>query len=77
MISIRLHEIADLLGCAPPEVNPSIESIVTDSRKVRYGALFAALEGSRVDGHDYAETAARLGAIANQFGPLGAVFCRN
>ena len=33
-----------------------------DSRQVRPGALFCCLDGSRVDGHDYAETAAGDGA---------------
>jgi len=64
VISLTLHEIADQLGCAFPAENPTIESIVTDSRKVEFGSLFAALEGSRVDGHDFASTAVSLGATA-------------
>ena len=47
-----------------PEVDVTVESIVSDSRKVHHGALFAALPGSQVDGHDYAESAARMGAAA-------------
>jgi UDP-N-acetylmuramoyl-tripeptide--D-alanyl-D-alanine ligase len=42
----------------------AVESIVTDSRKVDFGALFAALPGSQVDGHDFAPAAVKLGAVA-------------
>ncbi len=38
--------------------------VVTDSRQAVPGALFAALPGERVDGHDYAAAAARGGAAA-------------
>lgn len=72
MIRLRLSELADALGCpAPvpgangkPARDVTIESIVTDSRKVDFGALFAALPGSQVDGHDFAPAAVQLGAVA-------------
>jgi UDP-N-acetylmuramoyl-tripeptide--D-alanyl-D-alanine ligase len=72
VIRIRLSELAAALGCPPPARKPSqngerevmVESIVTDSRKVDFGALFAALPGSQVDGHDFAPAAVRLGAVA-------------
>jgi UDP-N-acetylmuramoyl-tripeptide--D-alanyl-D-alanine ligase len=38
--------------------------VVIDSRQATPGALFAALPGERVDGHDYAAAAARSGAAA-------------
>jgi UDP-N-acetylmuramoyl-tripeptide--D-alanyl-D-alanine ligase len=38
--------------------------VVIDSRQVRPGALFAALPGDHVDGHDYAAAAAANGAAA-------------
>lgn len=38
--------------------------VVTDSRQIRPGALFVALPGERVDGHDYVAQAARDGAAA-------------
>ena len=41
-----------------------ITDIVHDSRQVKPGALFVALTGSRVDGHDYLEEAFRRGAVA-------------
>jgi UDP-N-acetylmuramoyl-tripeptide--D-alanyl-D-alanine ligase len=64
MIRFRLSEFATVLDCEPPETDVSVESIVSDSRKVHYGALFAALPGSQTDGHDYAESAMKLGAVA-------------
>jgi UDP-N-acetylmuramoyl-tripeptide--D-alanyl-D-alanine ligase len=64
MISLRLSELATVLDCETPEVDVNVESIVSDSRKVHYGALFAALPGSQVDGHEYAESAMKLGATA-------------
>jgi UDP-N-acetylmuramoyl-tripeptide--D-alanyl-D-alanine ligase len=71
VIRIPLSELAAALGC--PVTHPgaghngkevAVESIVTDSRKVDFGALFAALPGSQVDGHDFAPAAVRLGAVA-------------
>lgn len=38
--------------------------VLTDSRAITPGALFVALQGERVDGHDYVEQAARAGAAA-------------
>jgi UDP-N-acetylmuramoyl-tripeptide--D-alanyl-D-alanine ligase len=38
--------------------------VVVDSRQATSGALFAALPGERVDGHDFAAAAARAGAAA-------------
>ncbi len=64
MIRIPLSDLARTLGCPVPARDVSIESIVTDSRKVHHGALFAALPGSQVDGHDFARSAVNLGAAA-------------
>ena len=64
MISFQLSELAAVLDCETPESDVTVESIVSDSRKVHYGALFAALPGSQVDGHEYAESAMNLGAAA-------------
>ena len=41
-----------------------IESVVSDSRSAGPGALFCALEGERVDGHDFLEAVAAAGAVA-------------
>jgi UDP-N-acetylmuramoyl-tripeptide--D-alanyl-D-alanine ligase len=64
MMSLGLMEIASAIGVSEPDHDVVIESIVTDSRKVHYGSLFAALPGSQVDGHDFAETAVNMGAAA-------------
>ena len=64
MIRIPLSEFAAVLNCPAPARDVVIESIVTDSRKVHHGSLFAALPGSNVDGHDYAGSAVKLGAMA-------------
>ncbi|HEY5336030.1 MAG TPA: UDP-N-acetylmuramoyl-tripeptide--D-alanyl-D-alanine ligase [Mycobacteriales bacterium] len=39
-------------------------SVVIDSRAAEPGALFVALPGERVDGHDFAESACAAGAVA-------------
>jgi len=68
MTPLRLSEIAAALGVTPlqPEGgrDVTVDAIVTDSRKVDFGALFAALPGSQVDGHDFARAAVKLGAVA-------------
>lgn len=62
----NLHELAGLMAGA--EVRGSsdreIIQITYDSRQVVAGALFVALPGSKVDGHDYVEAACRQGAVA-------------
>ncbi len=42
----------------------SIAGIELDSRKIEPGCLFAAIKGTRVDGHKFIEKAIELGAIA-------------
>ena len=64
MIPLRLSELAALLDCASPATDVEITDIVSDSRKAGPGALFAALPGSRVDGHDFAAKAVGQGASA-------------
>jgi UDP-N-acetylmuramoyl-tripeptide--D-alanyl-D-alanine ligase len=64
MIPLRLSELASVLQCPEPGRDVRVESIATDSRKVHYGTLFAALPGSRVDGHDFAASAVDVGAAA-------------
>jgi UDP-N-acetylmuramoyl-L-alanyl-D-glutamate--2,6-diaminopimelate ligase len=45
-------------------VDPVIEGVTADSRKVRPGFLFAALPGAKVDGREFAAKAAEQGAAA-------------
>jgi UDP-N-acetylmuramoyl-tripeptide--D-alanyl-D-alanine ligase len=64
MISMKLDELAEVLDCDVTASDVTIDRIVTDSRKVHYGSLFAALPGSQVHGHEFAESAEKLGAAA-------------
>ena len=41
-----------------------VRSVEFDTRRIRPGALFVALRGDRVDGHDFAGAAAAAGAVA-------------
>lgn len=64
MIRLQLGDLAACLGCSTTSPEAVVETIVTDSRKVHHGTLFAALPGNNVDGHDFAPSAADLGATA-------------
>jgi UDP-N-acetylmuramoyl-L-alanyl-D-glutamate--2,6-diaminopimelate ligase len=44
------------------EKNPEIAGIGFDSRKVTPGSLFVAIRGTKIDGHEYIESAVRTGA---------------
>ena len=44
-----------LLGNESPDT--AVHALCTDSREAEAGVAFVALRGSRVDGHDYIETA--------------------
>ena len=57
MIRMDLDHAARLLG-AEATGPGQFEGVTTDSRRVRPGMLFAALQGERVDGHDFAAAAA-------------------
>ncbi len=80
MIPLRLGEIRSAtLAHGNPEL--AITGVVADSRLARPGSLFACLQGSRADGHDFINDAARRGATAvlcalgrtPQAGPLAAL----
>jgi UDP-N-acetylmuramoyl-tripeptide--D-alanyl-D-alanine ligase len=64
MIRLPLSELAGALGCPVPNREVTVDAIATDSRRVDFGTLFAALPGSQVDGHDFASAAVKLGAVA-------------
>jgi UDP-N-acetylmuramoyl-L-alanyl-D-glutamate--2,6-diaminopimelate ligase len=66
MKGISLAElIEDIRGCVV-DGNPSLEisQIQYDSRKIRTGDLFVAVQGDREDGHSYVGDAVKRGAIA-------------
>ncbi|HIW29162.1 MAG TPA: UDP-N-acetylmuramoyl-tripeptide--D-alanyl-D-alanine ligase [Candidatus Luteococcus avicola] len=54
------HAKARLVGPADVE----IDKVVIDARQATPGALFVAIAGERVDGHDFAEQARANGAVA-------------
>lgn len=67
MIELSLPDIAAVTGgaLAGPVAGAAVTGpVVIDSRRVTRGALFAALPGERVDGHDYARAAVAAGAVA-------------
>ena len=66
MIPLSLAQIARITGGrldGDPEAVVTGE-VVIDSRRVAPGGLFAAVEGERVDGHDFAAAALAAGAVA-------------
>lgn len=66
MIALTLAQIADEIGVPVPAgaADVLVTSVEFDTRRIRPGALFVALRGERVDGHDFADAAARAGAVA-------------
>ena len=68
MIPLTLAEVAQATGGTlydtPDPSLPIAGPVVHDSRQVVPGALFAAVVGERVDGHDYAAGAVARGAVA-------------
>lgn len=67
MIPLSFAEIAALTKgelVAVPDARALVSGpVVVDSRAVEAGALFVALPGERVDGHDFAAEAIRAGAV--------------
>jgi UDP-N-acetylmuramoyl-L-alanyl-D-glutamate--2,6-diaminopimelate ligase len=62
---MKLSELlAALPPVEPPDSDPDIRSIVSDSRRVEPGALFVAFRGEKADGYAFAAQAAGRGAAA-------------
>ncbi len=60
-----LEQIAGELAQVSPEAGAlEVVGVTDDSRAVEPGFLFVAIEGLTVDGHDFAEMAAKKGAVA-------------
>jgi UDP-N-acetylmuramoyl-L-alanyl-D-glutamate--2,6-diaminopimelate ligase len=61
-----LGELADVIGPERVVGVPvgEVRRLTADSRQVAEGALFFAIRGDHVDGHDFASDAARRGALA-------------
>ena len=64
MIQMSLKQAAATLDCSAPETDAEFHGITTDSRQVEPGVMFAALGGTRSDGHDFAASAVSDGASA-------------
>lgn len=66
MIALTAQDVAAVTGGVLAGVAPATVvsgPVVTDSREVDPGALFVALPGENVDGHDFAATAVAAGAV--------------
>lgn len=68
MIPLSLAEVAQVTDALLAEV-PDPAALITgpvviDSREAGQGSLFAALPGTRTDGHEFAAAAVRAGAVA-------------
>ena len=67
-MSWTLREIIEKLpesqGILQNNMNPDIQTLAHDSRKVGPGTLFVCVPGATVDGHSFAAQAVALGAVA-------------
>jgi UDP-N-acetylmuramoyl-tripeptide--D-alanyl-D-alanine ligase len=68
VIPLSVAEVADLTGAVladgPDPAAMVTGPVVIDSREAQAGSLFAALPGTRSDGHAFAAAAAQAGAVA-------------
>jgi UDP-N-acetylmuramoyl-tripeptide--D-alanyl-D-alanine ligase len=67
VIPLTLADVAEAVGgrlAAGTDPAQVVTLVVADSRQVRPGALFVALPGDRVDGHDFVVSASGAGAVA-------------
>jgi UDP-N-acetylmuramoyl-tripeptide--D-alanyl-D-alanine ligase len=67
VIPVTVEEIASVLGAqlfGPGDKSAVVTALTADSRAVVPGALFVALRGEHVDGHDYVVAAKAAGAAA-------------
>jgi UDP-N-acetylmuramoyl-L-alanyl-D-glutamate--2,6-diaminopimelate ligase len=76
--STAIRDLAALVGAAavgpdaPDDPDVQVTGVTLDSRAVLPGDLYAALPGARAHGADFAEAAARSGAVAVLTDPAGA-----
>ena len=67
MIPLTLEEISVAINAATLNLDSNLKvtgKVVIDSRKVSQGDLFVAINGEKVDGHDFCHEAIKKGAIA-------------
>ena len=67
MLELRLSELARSLGVACESGDTVVTGLAIDSRAVKPGDLFVAIDGERVDGHDFIDDALDNGAAAIAF----------
>ena len=60
----RLSDLIKPLNASLHGADASFDSVCIDSREARPGSLFVALQGSRVNGHDFVGNARERGAVA-------------
>lgn len=60
---MNLNTVAALLT-QPTQINAEITGICTDTRNIKQGCLFIAIQGERFDGHDFLGEAEERGALA-------------
>lgn len=58
------HFLETLSQYKPTGQEPALTTVVMDSREAQTGSLFVAVQGERVDGHDYVTAAFEQGATA-------------
>ena len=63
-MNIKLSKIANLLSCDLNGPDREICNVTIDSREVKTGDFFVALEGKKHDGHDYIQESIDNGALA-------------
>jgi len=63
---MKLKKLLDGIDCmvSPIFLEKDIRSLATDSRDISRGGLFVAIEGFRVDGHNFIDKALKNGALA-------------
>ena len=64
MLELRLSELATDLGLACHHGDVAMTGLAIDSRAVKPGDLFVAIDGDRVDGYDFIDSALENGAVA-------------
>ena len=64
MLELRLSELAQSLGVACESGDAAVTGLAIDSRAVKPGDLFVAIDGEHVDGHDFIDKALDNGAAA-------------
>ena len=64
MLELRLSELARSLGVACESGDAAVTGLAIDSRAVKPGDLFVAIDGEHLDGQDFIDDALENGAVA-------------